>query len=386
MPHQSYIQRCLQLAQRAKGFTSPNPMVGAVLVHGNRVISEGYHHYYGAPHAEVNCLENVPAADKHLVPECTMYVNLEPCAHYGLTPPCATRIVSERIKKVVIANTDPFGEVSGRGIAILKEMGTEVTHGIMDKEGLWLNRRFFCFHTHKRPYIILKWAQTADGFIGADGRRQEAGAGGRGKLQEAGAGGSGRLQEAGSGGSGRLQITGAESQQLSHKWRTEESAIMVGYTTALNDNPQLTARLHKGRQPLRIALDRNLGLPTSHHLFNDDAATWIINGQHETISGNVHYIKLPFDDLLPALIRRLHDARILSVIVEGGTQLLNSFISAGLWDEARVFTGAMTIGAGVAAPTLTKETYACSSEYGGDTLQVYTNIGNRYGYVEGMEL
>jgi diaminohydroxyphosphoribosylaminopyrimidine deaminase/5-amino-6-(5-phosphoribosylamino)uracil reductase len=163
--HEHYIAQCLQLAQRAKGHTAPNPMVGAVLAYNDRVIGEGWHHYYGADHAEVNCLKNVAEADKHLIPEATMYVNLEPCAHYGITPPCATRIVAERIKKVVIANTDPFEQVKGRGIDILEDAGVAVTTGVSEKEGLWVNRRFFCFHKQKRPYIILKWAQTKDGFI-----------------------------------------------------------------------------------------------------------------------------------------------------------------------------------------------------------------------------
>jgi diaminohydroxyphosphoribosylaminopyrimidine deaminase/5-amino-6-(5-phosphoribosylamino)uracil reductase len=355
MLHKPYMQQCLLLAQKGKGSTNPNPMVGAVLVHHDRIIGEGWHHYYGMPHAEVNCIDNVSTADKHLIPDSTMYVSLEPCAHHGLTPPCANRIVQEGIKKVVIANTDPFAKVNGRGIAILESAGIDVTTGIMEEEGWWVNRRFFCYHTRKRPYIILKWAQTADGYVGMPDRTS-------------------------------VRITGAESQQLSHKWRTEEAAIMVGYMTALNDNPHLTARHYKGKQPLRIALDRNKNLPHSHNLFNTEAPTWLINEHDETVMGNVHYINLRFDNLIPQLLDRLHEAKILSIIIEGGPELQNSLIEAGLWDEARIFTGSMVLGAGVPAPVLRNEIHAFDQPSGDDNLQVYTNINNGYAYMQGMEL
>jgi len=199
-------------------------MVGAVLVYEGRVIGEGWHRQYGQAHAEVNCLESVAEEDKHLIPQSTMYVSLEPCAHYGKTPPCANRLVQEGIKKVVICNTDPFAQVDGKGITILKDSSAEVITGVQADAGRWLNMRFFCMQEQQRPYIILKWAQTADGFIApADGSR--------------------------------LQISNQQSSQLVHKWRTEEDAIMVGYNTAVNDNPQLTARLWQGKNPLRIALD-----------------------------------------------------------------------------------------------------------------------------------
>ncbi len=351
------MKRCLELAQKAKGHTAPNPMVGAVLVHNDRIIGEGWHHYYGADHAEVNCLKNVAEADKHLVPESTMYVNLEPCAHYGITPPCANRIVEERIKQVIIANKDPFEKVSGKGIEILTAGGVSVKTGIMEQEGAWVNRRFFCYHKQKRPYIILKWAQTNQGFIAA-------------------------------GDMGRIQITGADSQQLVHKWRTEEGAIMVGTNTALNDNPQLTTRLWQGKQPLRIALDRNLQLPATHHLFDNAAATWIINDQREMLHGNVHSLMLPFDDtLLSQLMYRLYDSKILSLIVEGGAALLDSFIKQGLWDEARIFTGnATSINDGIPAPRLQNETTAFESAIGEDQLQVFVNKNSDYPYTKEMDL
>lgn len=351
-----YMQRCLELAQRAKGHTAPNPMVGAVLVHNGLIISEGWHHHYGADHAEVNCLNNVTEKDKNLLPECTMYVNLEPCAHYGITPPCAVRLVTDKIKKVVIANTDPFEKVKGAGIEILKAGGVDVETGILEKEGLWVNRRFFCLHSQQRPYIILKWAQTREGFIApADGSRK--------------------------------QITNEYSTRLVHKWRTEEGAIMVGYRTALNDNPQLTARQWMGKHPLRIALDRKLQLPTTHHLFDETAATWIINEQCETQQGNIHSVQLSFGDrLLTQLLHRLHEGKILSVMVEGGAALLNSFISQGLWDEARVFTGDVTINDGIAAPLLNNAVHAFATLIGTDMLQVSVNKNSPYAYVKGMEL
>ena len=355
--HEHYMRRCLQLAQQAKGHTAPNPMVGAVLVYNDRIIGEGWHHYYGGPHAEVNCFEHVTETDRHLIPESTMYVSLEPCAHYGLTPPCAERVVKEKVKQVIICNRDPFAKVNGRGIAILEAAGMQVTTGILEAEGLWLNRRFFCAHTHKRPYIILKWAQTADGFIGTADKQS-------------------------------VQISSTDSMLLSHKWRAEEGAIMVGHTTAINDNPRLTARMHEGKQPLRIAVDQHLTIPHTHHLFNEDAATWIVNSNEETIEGNVHYIQLSFGDmLLPALLQRLYDAKILSVIVEGGATLHNSFIRAGLWDEARVFTADnMKLGQGVPAAELTNHVLAFTTTSGSDALRVYTNNSNLYPYTQGMEL
>jgi len=353
---EDHMRFALDLAQRGKGHTAPNPMVGAVLVSNDRIIGEGWHHFYGGDHAEVNCLKNVTEADKHLVPESTMYVNLEPCAHFGITPPCAARLVAEKLKKVVIANKDPFEKVRGEGVKILKEGGIEVQTGVLEKEGLWVNRRFFCFHEHKRPYIILKWAQTEDGFMAPADRSP-------------------------------VQITGTQSQQLVHKWRTEESAIMVGATTALNDNPQLTARLWEGRQPLRIVLDRKLQLPHTHHLFDKSAATWIINELKETLEGNVHSVQLIFDHtLLTQLMHRLYDAKILSLIVEGGPFSLNSFIKKGLWDEARIFTGNVAIEDGIMAPALKDEVPAFDANTGSDSLQVFVNKHTHYPYVQGMEL
>lgn len=351
-----YIQRCLQLAQHGKGYTTPNPMVGAMLVHNGRIIGEGWHKIYGQAHAEVNCLASVKEDDLHLVPESTMYVSLEPCAHTGKTPPCANRLVAERVKKVVICNVDPFAQVSGRGIQILKDAGIEVETGVLDSEGLWVNRRFFCFHTQQRPYIILKWAQTTDGFMAPLDRS-------------------------------RFAITNSHTQQLVHKWRTEEAAILVGSTTALNDNPQLTSRLWSGQQPLRVVLAGKHQLPAGHHLLNDVAPTLIINEEKDEAVGNVQYVRVVRgDDQLKDILGILHQRKVLSVIVEGGPATLNRFIAEGLWDEARILTGATQLQQGIEAPTLPNSNFAFSAHIDTDQLQVFVNRDSAYQYPGDMPL
>ncbi len=354
--HTFYMRRCLELATLGKGNVAPNPMVGAVLVHEGRIIGEGWHREYGQAHAEVNCLESVRQEDRHLIPESTMYVSLEPCAHYGKTPPCAVRLVQEKIKKVIICNTDPFEKVGGKGMEILQQAGIETETGISEAEGLWLNRRFFCFHRQQRPYIILKWAQTANGFFAPADKS-------------------------------RFQLSNTHSNQLVHKWRTEESAIMVGYRTALHDNPQLTARNWRGRQPLRIALDRNLSLPGTHHLQDNSTETWLVNEQLEATENNTRKLKLPFNEnLLPTLLNELYAANKISLIVEGGVQLLQSFIDKGLWDEARVFTTPKVLADGIAAPTLTNAGTAQQFDIADDRLTLYVNSQSAYAYVAGMDL
>ncbi|OJW83660.1 MAG: riboflavin biosynthesis protein RibD [Bacteroidetes bacterium 46-16] len=356
MQDELFVKRCIELAARAKGYTAPNPMVGALLLYEDRIIGEGWHEQYGGPHAEVNCLESVKEEDRKYIAQSTMYVNLEPCAHHGKTPPCAVRLVAEKVKKVVIANTDPFERVQGEGVRILEQGGVDVISGIAAQEGAWLNRRFFTFHTRKRPYIILKWAQTQDGYFAPADRS-------------------------------RLQVSNERSMQLVHKWRTEEAAIMVGFNTALNDNPQLTARLWEGRQPLRIVLDKKLQIPATHHVFDATAATWIINEQKERLEKNVQWKQMQFgDDLLHDLLSALYGERVLSLIIEGGAKLLSSFIEKGLWDEARVFTGNVSLQDGIAAPLLTSSEPAFETNISGDTLSIYTNKNNPYSYVPGMEL
>lgn len=349
------MKRCLELAQRSKGHTAPNPMVGAILVYNGRIIGEGWHKQYGEAHAEVNCLKSVAAENKHLIIESTMYVSLEPCAHFGKTPPCATRLVQGKVREVVICNIDPFEQVEGRGIKILRDAGIETIEGILNEEGKWLNRRFFSFHQNKRPYIILKWAKTQNGYFAPINRT-------------------------------RVQLSNKHSQQLVHKWRTEEAAIMIGHQTAISDNPQLTSRLWQGKQPLRIVLDKRLALPHDLNIFSAEAPTWVINEQKDEVKDNVSFVKTTFDEiLLTRILGKLHEANILSLIVEGGAVLLQSFIDAGLWDEARVFTTEKMLEEGVEAPTLKNANAAFSTNIDSDVLHVYTNK-NAYSYVHGMEL
>jgi diaminohydroxyphosphoribosylaminopyrimidine deaminase/5-amino-6-(5-phosphoribosylamino)uracil reductase len=336
-----YIERCLQLAEKAKGAAMPNPMVGAVLVHQGCVIGEGFHQQYGQAHAEVNCFDSVANKDKHLIAESTMYVSLEPCAHYGKTPPCANRIVQEGVKRVVICNTDPFEKVAGKGIQILRDNGIEVLTGILEGKGSWLNRRFFTFHQQQRPYIILKWAQTTKGLFAPKDRT-------------------------------RFQLTDEFSSRLSHQWRSEESAILVGFTTAMNDNPQLINRYGQGPQPLRIAIDKDVQLPSSHHLLAQDYPTWIVNQHKEETMGHLHFIQLDFkQDIIPQILNRLYQANILSLIVEGGVHLLHRFIEAGIWDEARVFEAPNVLSEGLLAPCLINAQKIVETNLKQDKLKVY---------------
>ncbi|MCB9065890.1 MAG: bifunctional diaminohydroxyphosphoribosylaminopyrimidine deaminase/5-amino-6-(5-phosphoribosylamino)uracil reductase RibD [Chitinophagales bacterium] len=356
MNHEQYIRRCLELAERGKGYVSPNPMVGAVLVHNDVVIGEGWHKEYGGPHAEVNCLKSVSPEHKHLITDSTMYVSLEPCAHHGKTPPCATRVVNEQVKRVVICNVDPFEQVAGKGIEILNNANIETTTGVLDDAGKWVNRRFFCYNEYKRPYIILKWAQTQDGFIAPLNRE-------------------------------RFQITNKQSTQLIHKWRTEEDAIMVGYNTAIHDNPELTAREWLGNNPLRIVLDKELKLSNDMKLFNNAAETWVLNKQQNDTVNNVSFVQMDFDKgVVHEVLAELYNARKQSLIVEGGAVLLQSFIDAGLWDEARVFTGDVILKEGIDAPVLANHTHAFDKAIAGDKLDVYINKESKYPYVDGWGL
>lgn len=331
-------------------------MVGAVLVHDGRIIGEGWHKEYGGPHAEVNCLASLADEDKQLIPQSTMYVSLEPCAHYGKTPPCANRLVQEQVKEVIICNTDPHDKVAGKGVDILKEHNIAVTVGVMAEAGRWLNRRFFSIQERKRPYVILKWAQSADGCIAPLDRS-------------------------------RYQLSTPHSQQLVHKWRTEEDAIMVGYTTALNDNPQLTARLWQGKNPLRIVLDEHLSLPATHRLFDQEAETWVVNNTKSGKAANIEHVQLDFtNNVIPQLLDKLYEAGKQSLIVEGGAQLLESFIGAGLWDEARVFTTEGKLSNGIPAPALLDSVHAEQTPLGSDILHLYINKNSPYPFMPGYEL
>ncbi len=350
------MRRCLDLAQKGKSYAAPNPLVGAVLVHNERIIGEGFHKQFGEAHAEVNALNSVTEKDRKLIPESTLFVTLEPCAHHGKTPPCALRIIEEGIKKVVVCNDDPFPKVDGRGYALLENAGVTITKGVLEKEGRWLNRRFFCAQELQRPYVILKWAQTADGFIAPkDGSR--------------------------------FQISNKHSRLLVHKWRTEEAAILVGTRTALNDDPQLTARLWKGKQPVRILIDRKLSVPSSSEIFGDDANTMVVNELKNETQNHVRFASLKFDEsLVSSVLQMLHQQNIQSVIVEGGAATLQHFFRQNLWDEARIFTAPFTLKMGIQVPSLTNATLAFSTAIGDDLLSVFTNADTPFPYQPEMEL
>ncbi len=319
------MYRCLQQAALGAGNVAPNPMVGAVLVHNDTVIGEGYHRQYGGPHAEVNCLNSVPEYWQHLIPRSTMYVSLEPCAHFGKTPPCADLIIRNRIPKVVIGMRDPFEAVNGKGIEKLQQAGVEVVQSVLEKECREMNKRFFIFHLLKRPYIILKWAQTADGFMAADNHNATT---------------------------QRLLISNTFSNRLVHRWRSEEAAILVGTDTALADDPSLTNRLWTGTNPVRLVLDKQLRLPGNLQLFNQEAPTIIFNQVKEERNGNLHYFLLNKDNPFPVqFCRALYQLNLQSAIIEGGPTLLQSFIDAGCYDEIRLIENtSLRIGEGLAAP------------------------------------
>lgn len=319
----TYMKRCLQLAELGRGKAAPNPMVGSVIVHEGKIIGEGYHEKCGEAHAEVNAVNSVK--DKNLLPQSTLYVNLEPCAHHGKTPPCSDLIVHHKIKRVVVGCIDSFSKVAGKGIEKMRNAGIEVAVGVLEKESRELNKRFFTFHEKKRPYIILKWAQTLDGFIDL---AQEK------KQQQRG-----------------LWITNHLSKKYVHKWRTEEMAIMVGTNTALIDNPQLNVREWQGRNPVRVVFDRSFRLPEESYLYDGTQPTMVFTEQELEPKDNLEFIQIDFqkDGILEAM-KVLHERNILSVIVEGGEMLLNDFIAKNLWDETRLFIGNRYFGSGIKAP------------------------------------
>ena len=320
------MYRCLELATQAAGYVSPNPMVGAVLVHDGRIIGEGYHRQYGQAHAEVNCIDSVPDADTELISKSTLYVSLEPCAHFGKTPPCADLIIKHKIPKCVIGCRDPFKEVNGKGIEKLQVAEVDVEVGVLEKECKELNKRFFTFHTLHRPYIVLKWAQTADGFIAAplnsfEGWRDSPENPSDKKIVH-----------------DRLLISNDYSNRLVHKWRGEEAAILVGTNTALLDDPELTTRLWKGgRSPVRLVVDMNLRLPSFLKIFNDAARTVVFNSIKHEEKGNLLYYQLNKEDtIIRQMMHALYELKLQSVLVEGGTRLLQSLINENLWDEIRI--------------------------------------------------
>jgi len=343
---ESYMERCLSLARKGAGYTAPNPMVGAVLLHEGRIIGEGYHEQYGQAHAEPNCINSVADADKALIGYSTLYVSLEPCAHFGKTPPCSDLIIEKRIPRVVIGCRDPFEQVNGRGIEKLKAAGIEVITGVCEKACIDLNKRFFTFHEQQRPYVILKWAQTADEKIAGNNNQ-------------------------------RLLISNPETNRLVHKWRSEESAILVGTETALRDDPSLDNRLWTGKSPVRMVVDLSLRLPPTLKLLNQQQPTIVFNQLKEEQNGNLHYLQLTPGNLVEQLLKACHKLGLQSVLVEGGARLLQSFIDAGVWDEARIITNTtLNIGDGLAAPALNEKQHLYTDHLATDKIDYYTKTSS----------
>jgi len=341
--HEKYMQRCIELALLGAGYVSPNPMVGAVIVHNDKIIGEGYHRQYGGPHAEVNALNMVLtnfADAEDLLKQATIYVSLEPCAHYGKTPPCADLIIKYQIPNVIVGCRDSFDQVNGKGIEKLQAAGIKVEVGVLEKECRDLNKRFFTRVKSQRPYIILKWAKTADGFFAPDDDRQ-------------------------------FWISGPESRRLVHQWRAEEDAVLIGKNTAMIDNPQLNLRYWEGKAPKRVVIDRRLELSKDLNMYDQSVETLIFNEVKTDVEDNIKYIALEdFDRFVPHyILYQLYLQDIQSVIIEGGAYTLNTFIDAGLWDEARIFTGKSVLNNGIPSPIITG---VVASEYsvGEDTLTI----------------
>jgi diaminohydroxyphosphoribosylaminopyrimidine deaminase / 5-amino-6-(5-phosphoribosylamino)uracil reductase len=344
--HETFMRRCIQLAQLGGGYVAPNPMVGAVLVYDGRIIGEGYHELYGQPHAEVNCVNDAIAnGHEALLASSVIYVSLEPCAHFGKTPPCADLIIRHKIPEVVVGCRDPFTQVDGKGIEKLKNAGHKVIVGVLEQECIELNKRFFTFHTQHRPYIVLKWAQTADDRIGTTGRR--------------------------------LMISNEYSNRLVHKWRSEEQSILIGTNTAIADDPELTTRLWPGKSPIRLVIDMELKLPSSLKLFNNASRTIVFNKhKHAEDDHGIYYYQLSEDtSLVPQILNALSALQIQSVLVEGGAFLLQSFIDESSWDEARIITSKhLAAGHGLPAPVLRHAGIVHEQDLESDRIQFFQPV------------
>jgi diaminohydroxyphosphoribosylaminopyrimidine deaminase/5-amino-6-(5-phosphoribosylamino)uracil reductase len=341
MFHATYMQRCIELARLGIPWAFPNPLVGAVLVHENRIIGEGYHARFGEGHAEVNCLASVNENDRHLISKATLYVSLEPCSHTGKTPPCANLIIHHNIPKVVVACLDPSEKVNGRGIARLREAGIDVETNILEQEARALNPGFFTYHEKHRPYITLKWAQSADGFIGKHGER--------------------------------TPISTPETQVLVHDWRRQHQAIWVGFNTVKTDQPLLNNRLHPGPSPIRVVFDKQLQHIQDAHYFNDQLPAWIFTKNLSAEDGLKRFIAIGDAPPVQAIIHYLYEQHIQSVLVEGGTSLINSLIEQHAYDDIRCIQSNILLQEGIPAPHLPEgmlpnETMLLST----DTIQRYT--------------
>ena len=314
---EQFMARCIKIAKNGLGSTYPNPFVGSIIVHNNKIIAEGYTSEYGGPHAEVNAISQIK--DDSILKESTLYVTLEPCSHYGKTPPCCDLVIAKEFKRVVIGTLDPFAEVNGQGYLRLLENGIDVTLGVLEDECKELNRRFITFHQEKRPYIILKWAQTQDGYMGHD------------DVQK--------------------WITNRYSRQLVHEWRTEEQAILVGKKTALVDNPQLNTRFWEGKNPLRISIDKFLAIPRNFHLYDQSIPTVIFNAIENREDENLKLVKIDFEtNIIPPILDYLYQNNYQTLIVEGGSDTIQKFIDMNLWDEARVLSSNAFWNEGILAP------------------------------------
>lgn len=341
--HNNYMRRCFDLARLGSGFVSPNPMVGAVIVYNDQIIGEGWHQIYGTAHAEVNAVDSVEEENRQYLSESTMYVSLEPCCIYGNTPPCSNLIIENKIPEVVISCLDATPGVAGNSVKLLREAGVKVTTGVLEEEGKKLAAFRNTFAGKNRPYIILKFAQSADGFISKEGEQ--------------------------------TWMTNPYSKRLTHKWRAESDAILVGTNTASIDNPQLNSRLWSGMPPLRIAIDRTMKLDQSLHLFDDEQPTLIMTESAVNIMGfeRTQFIPLDFSENIPQQISdTLAQGKVTSLLIEGGAHTLQSFIDANLWDEARIFSVEQRLGAGIKAPSLTGETVN-TQKILSDTLTVVKN-------------
>lgn len=336
-----YMQRCIQLAQLGAGYVSPNPMVGAILVHNHRIIGEGWHQVYGKGHAEVNCINSVKECDKDLIEKSTLFVNLEPCAHYGKTPPCAQLIIDHKIPKVIIGCTDSFDQVSGKGIAMLQRAGITVILGVLEQECLNLNRRFFTRQEQKRPYVILKWAQSSDGFIAPEHGQ-------------------------------KVMLSNKLAQQYVQKMRSEEDAILIGYNTAEKDNPLLNNRWGNKHTITRIVFDPELHLPQYLNLFDQSQPTIVFNFHKEGKDNLLSWKKIEKGKpIAQQILANLPTHN--SIIVEGGTKTLEQFIKTQLWDEAIIISTSLHLNRGIKAPFLHNHKFSKSFSLANDTVQIFSN-------------
>ncbi|HPB24600.1 MAG TPA: bifunctional diaminohydroxyphosphoribosylaminopyrimidine deaminase/5-amino-6-(5-phosphoribosylamino)uracil reductase RibD [Bacteroidales bacterium] len=339
-----FMRRCIDLAMNGLGNVAPNPMVGCVIVHHGLIVGEGFHAVFGGPHAEVAAIN--ATKNKEILNESTLYVSLEPCCHFGKTPPCTDKIIQTGIKKVVVGIRDPFAQVQGMGIARLREAGVEVVEGVLEADCAALNKRFFTFHQKKRPYVILKWAQSLDGFIDKTRDTDEP----------------------------HINwITGEKIRLLVHRWRSEEQAILTGKNTVLKDDPQLTVREWYGKNPLRLVIDRQLAISSTAKIMDNAAQTVVFNSVKDAVCGNIEYKKLDFSkNIIPEMLTVLYEKNIQSLIVEGGCVTLQSFIDEGCWDEARVFSGNCFFFNGIRGPVINGRLENIQN-IGADKLSTITN-------------